>query len=120
MFRILLDHNVPATLRKHLSKHEVRTAAEEGWGQISNGVLISRAEAAGFQVLLTCDQNIKYQQNLSKRVISLVVLGSNIWPSVQPHLAEIAKAVDRAVPNSFEFMEITPLPRRRRMQGPPI
>lgn len=115
MFRVLLDHNVPAPLRRYLSKHAVRTAADEGWGQISNGDLIDRAEAAGFHVLLTCDQNINYQQNLTKRVISLVVLGSNIWPSVQDRLADIVRAVDRAQPNSFEFIEIAPPPKRRQL-----
>jgi hypothetical protein len=114
MFRVLLDHNVPAPLRRHLINHDVRTAAEEAWGQISDGDLISRAEAADFEVLLTCDQNIQYQQNLTKRVISLVVLGSNIWPTVKASLADILQAVDRAQPNSFEFIEITPRPKRRQ------
>jgi hypothetical protein len=115
MSRVLLDHNVPAPLRRYLSNHAVTTASEETWGQISNGELISRAEAAGYQVLVTCDQNVQYQQNLEKRVISMVVLGSNIWPAVQRRIALIAHAVDTACKNSYEVIEIAPLTRRRQM-----
>jgi len=59
MSRVLLDHNVPAALRHHLSEHKVRTAYQEAWGQLSNGDLIDRAEAAGYNVLVTCDQSMK-------------------------------------------------------------
>jgi hypothetical protein len=84
MNRILFDKNVPYSLRRHLTDYEVKTAEEEGWGQISNGDLIRCAEEAGYQIFLTCDQNIRYQQNLTRRTISMVVLGSNIWPGIQP------------------------------------
>ncbi len=69
MFRILFDQNVPAPLRQHLGKHEIRTADEEGWGELSNGDLIRSAERAGFQILMTCDQNVAYQPNLAVRQI---------------------------------------------------
>jgi hypothetical protein len=48
--------------------------------------------------MLTCDQNIQYQQNLTRRSISLLVLGSNIWPSVKPRIAEIKAALKRISP----------------------
>lgn len=63
MFRVLPDQNVPAKLRAYLTPHAVRTAAEEGWGQLSDRDLIRRAETSGFDALVTCDQNIEYQQN---------------------------------------------------------
>jgi hypothetical protein len=98
----------------------VRTAEDEGWGQTSNGELIRIAEETGYQIMLTCDQNIQYQQNLEGRKISMVVLGSNIWPAVQPKIAEILAAVQRASPGSFEFIDIAPLPKRRRLGKPPL
>jgi hypothetical protein len=116
MNRILFDKNVPYSLRRHLTDYEVKTAEEEGWGQIANGDLIRCAEEAGYQIFLTCDQNIRYQQNLTRRTISMVILGSNIWPGIQPKLDEITQALQRAVPGSFEFIEIAPLPKRRRLR----
>lgn len=113
--RVLFDKNVPIPLRQSLKHHQIRTAEEQGWATLSNGELIAKAEKAGFDLLLTCDQNVSYQQNLSRRQRSLVVLGSNIWPSVQSKLADIVSvsAVDRAQPRSFEFVEIPVLRRRR-------
>jgi hypothetical protein len=116
MLRILFDKNIPYSLRRHLTVYEVKTAEEEGWGQIANGSLIRCAEEAGYQVFLTCDQNVRYQQNLTRRTISMVVLGWNIWPGIQPKLGEIMQALQRVVPGSFEFIEIAPLPKRRRLR----
>ncbi|HVI07207.1 MAG TPA: hypothetical protein VND65_02825, partial [Candidatus Binatia bacterium] len=65
--RILFDHNVPAGAAQALSKHEVTQAIERGWHRISNGELIANAEEAGFDVFLTGDKQIRYQQNLTGR-----------------------------------------------------
>ena len=120
MLRILFDKNVPYLLRWHLIGYQVQTADDEGWEQVSNGELIGCAEKAGYQILLTCDQNIQYQQNMARRKISMVVLGSNIWPSVKPKIAETAAALKRVSPGSFEFIEIAPPPKRRRLGDPSI
>lgn len=74
----------------------------------------------GYEILLTCDQNVRYQQNLTNRKISMIVLGSNIWPGVRPKVTEITSALARASPGSFEFIKIAPPPKRRRLTGPPI
>jgi len=71
--------------------------------QLENGELLRAAEAAALDILLTSDQNIPYQQNLTGRKRALVVLGSNIWPIVQNYAANIAAAVDRAAPGSCQF-----------------
>jgi len=118
MLRVVFDKNVPYPLRRHLTDCQVQTAEDEGWGQISNGELISCAENAGYQIMLTCDQNIQYQQNMGGRKISMVVLGSNVWPSVRNKIGEIAAALKRASPGSFEFIEIAPPPKRRRLGAP--
>ena len=76
-------------------------------------MLLAEAESAGFAVKVTADQNIKYQQDLAKRTIALVVLGSNIWPIVSEYAAKIVAAVDAAKPGSFDFIEM-PLPPKKR------
>jgi hypothetical protein len=89
--RIVFDKNVPVGVRHFLSKHEVHTFAAMQWHpQMGNGELLAAAEAAGFDLMVNSDQNIRYQQNLTGRNLALVVLGSNIWPVVRDHEAEIA------------------------------
>jgi predicted nuclease of predicted toxin-antitoxin system len=112
--RILFDKNVPVGVRRFLSGHEVRTFVQMQWHpQLENGELLRAAEAAGFDVLVTSDQNILYQQNLTGRKLALVVLGSNIWPIVREHGATIAAKVDAATPGSYDFIEM-PLPPKPR------
>ncbi|MGA2592840.1 MAG: DUF5615 family PIN-like protein [Bryobacteraceae bacterium] len=75
--KILFDANTPAALARFLRGHEVVRADELGWQGLENGVLLDAAEQAGFDILLTCDQNIQYQQNLMRRKLALLVLSSN-------------------------------------------
>jgi hypothetical protein len=72
--RILLDEQLPRQLAPYLVGHEVRIVKQEAWAGLKNGALLTRAEAAGFSVFLTGDQNLEYQQNLSKRRLGVVVL----------------------------------------------
>lgn len=65
--RILLDHNAPAPLRHWLIPHQVETAYERGWAELTNGELLRVAEQAGFDVMITTDKGIRYQQNLTGR-----------------------------------------------------
>jgi len=112
--RILFDKNVPVGVRGCLAGHEARTFADMRWHpQLENGELLKACEEEGFDVMVTADQNIRYQQNLTGRRLVLVVLGSNIWPIVRDHQAAIAAKVDAALPGSYEFIEM-PLPPRRR------
>ena len=111
--RVLFDNNVPYGTRQFLSKHQVETVEEHGWARITNGELLKRAEAANFDVVVTADQNIVYQQSLKGRKIALVVMGSNIWPIVRNHEAAIREQVDDAVPGSYAFIDM-PLPPKRR------
>jgi hypothetical protein len=116
--RIVFDKNVPVGVRRFLANHEVRTFVEMAWHpQLENGSLLNAAEAAGFDVMITSDQNIKYQQNLMRRKLALVVLGSNIWPLVRDHGDAITTAVDRAAPGSYEFVEMPLRPRRSHNSG---
>ena len=112
--RILFDKNVPVGVRRFLYGHDVRTFVEmQLVPQIENGELLKAGEALGFDVLVTSDQNIRYQQNLTGRKLALVVLGSNIWPIVREHGSAISAKVDAATPGSYDFIEM-PLPPKRR------
>lgn len=72
--KILLDHNLDRRLKNYLTDYETATTQEQGWADALNGELISLAEENGFNVLLTADANLKNQQNLSNRKISVLVL----------------------------------------------
>jgi predicted nuclease of predicted toxin-antitoxin system len=72
--KILLDHNLDWRLSQHLPGHQVKTASEMNWKELVNGLLLKEAETAGFEILLTGDTNINYQQNITGRSISVVVL----------------------------------------------
>lgn len=90
--RVLLDHGTPAPLRRALTDHQVATAYEKGWAGLTNGELLAAAEGA-FDVLITTDQNLRYQQNLAGRQLAILVLPSTSWPRLALHTEEIAAAV---------------------------
>ncbi len=85
---VLFDNGTPRTLARFLiDLHTVTEARSRGWAELENGDLLSKAEAAGFEVLITTDRNIGYQQNLSGRRIAIVVLGKGRWSLIEPHVA---------------------------------
>ena len=99
---VLFDNGTPRTLARYLIDHHAVTEARaHGWEELENGELLSVAEAAGFEVLVTTDKNLSYQQNLSGRKISIVVLGQGRWSLIRPHVAEVVAAVNAATPGSF-------------------
>jgi predicted nuclease of predicted toxin-antitoxin system len=103
--KLLLDENLPHRPRLEFPNHEVMTVAYMGWAGVKNGELLNLAETNGFAVLLTGDRNIAHQQNLKNRSIALVSLTALDWEIIRPHLAEIAVAVDNALPGSFQLVE---------------
>jgi len=113
--RVVFDKSVPVGVRRFLLKHETRTFVEMGWHpQLKNGELLDCAESAGFDLLITADQNIRHQQNLSGRRIALLVLGSNIWPIVQNHGDQVAASVANAFAGSYDFIEMPLRPKPER------
>ncbi len=114
MSRILLDENVPAALGRLLTGHDVKPAYVMGWSGLANGKLIAAAEAEGFDILVTADSNIRYQQNLAGRRIALVVLSTNIWPTIRANPDPVRHAVDRAQPGSYTAVPFDRPPLRRR------
>jgi hypothetical protein len=112
---ILFDHGRPKGLARALSEHTVHTAQSKGWDALTNGELLDAAESAGFELLLTTDRRIRYQQNLRVRRIALVVLtGSTRWSGVQQHADRIATAVASATPGRYSEVEISFEPKPGR------
>jgi hypothetical protein len=99
--KVLFDQGTPAPLRKHLGSHLVETAHERGWSLLKNGELLSAAESAAFEIFVTTDTKLKYQLNLSTRVISIVVLLSTSWPRIQRCLPRVDAALDEALPGGY-------------------
>ena len=91
--KILLDENLPHRLRQAITNHIVVTVAFQGWSGVKNGELLRLAEANGFDILMTADRNLAYQQNLEGRVIALVCLTASDWEILSPHIAEILLAI---------------------------
>ena len=99
--KILFDQATPVPIRQYLLGHFVRTAAQQGWDKLRNGDLLAVAEGAGFDLLLTTDKNMGYQQNLTGRKIAIVVLGLQQWPQLQPHIQFVIDAVNAMQPGSY-------------------
>jgi hypothetical protein len=98
--RILFDQGTPRPLRDALTGHIVATAYEQGWSDLENGDLLQAAEAA-FDVFITTDKNLRYQQNLVGRQLAILVLPFASWPKLQGMLPEIAKTVACLKPGDY-------------------
>ncbi len=104
--KILLDESVPRLLKLSLPQLDISTVQEMGWAGIRNGELLRRAETQ-FDVLVTADQNLRYQQNLSGRKLAILVLPSNqvpvvtqLIPQVETTLATIQPGILMEIPLS--------------------
>ncbi len=99
--KVLFDQGTPVPLRNHLLNHVVETAYEKGWGNLKNGDLLTQAEAEGFDALITTDQNLRHQQNLSGRRIGIVVLLTTNWPRIKKNIAPVIAALDNLHPGGY-------------------
>ena len=102
--QILFDQGTPAPLRRALLAHTVSTAYEMGWASLSNGDLLGAAEPR-FDLLVTTDQNLRYQQNLSGRRLAILVLPTTSWPEIQKHLAEITATIAATQPGGYRELQ---------------
>lgn len=91
--KILFDQGTPAPLRNYLDKHVVDTAFEQGWASIRNSELLRMAEEAGYELLVTTDQNMKYQQNLAARKLAILVLTTTSWRRLELYARAISELV---------------------------
>jgi predicted nuclease of predicted toxin-antitoxin system len=103
--KILLDECVPLQVRQALPNHEVTTAQRMGWGGISNGDLLDKAEREGFKVFIVADKNLRDQQNLSSRRIAILELWTNHRPTLEKHFMEIRTAVEKLSAGEYFILE---------------
>ena len=104
--RILFDQGTPVPLRQHQTSHVVDTAFERGWSTLRNGELLDVAEHERYDLLITTDQNLRYQQQLAARQLAIIVLLSTSWPRIQRRIEAIQAAVERVVPGGYEEIAI--------------
>lgn len=99
--RVLFDQGTPVPLRQALTDHSVSTAYELGWATLKNGELLRFAEDQGFEVLVTTDTNLRYQQNLAARRIAVVVFTTTSWPRIRVVVELVASVVNSASVGSY-------------------
>ena len=105
--RIILDESTPQKLRLLMdARHTVVTTWFQGWSGLKNGALLNAAEQEGFELFITADQALSYQQNMAGRKIALLVLSTNNWSLVRVHITQITAAIDAASAGSFVFVDI--------------
>jgi predicted nuclease of predicted toxin-antitoxin system len=106
--RVLIDECAPKALKKHLADqgHECLTVQEVGWSGKQNGELLSLAEAV-FDVLVTVDTNLRYQQKLASRRIAIVVLHStsNRLEDLQQHFPACVAALEKIKPGEVHQID---------------
>ena len=92
--RVIFDQGTPAPLRKFLPSHQIVTAHEQGWRTLKNGDPIAAAEAEGFEIFVTTDSNLRYQQKLDARSLAIVVLMSTSWPKIQSRMPAVIAGIE--------------------------
>ena len=111
--KVLLDENLDHALRKLLGTHEVVTVTYMGWTGLQNGALLRAAEESGMDVLLTGDQTLNYEQNLTGRRLAIVALSAIQLPILNEILAKIIAAVDAATPGTFQAVDCGTFSRKK-------
>jgi hypothetical protein len=105
--KIVRDESVPQKLRLLIEGgHTVVTTWYQGWSGLKNGALLTAAEAAGFDLFITADQELTYQQNFTGRKMAVLVLSTNNWDFIKAGIAEIRAAIDAVTPGSYAEVEI--------------
>jgi hypothetical protein len=114
--KVLLDENLPHLLRNNLGDHDVFSVRYKGWAGLKNGELLKTAEDDGFEVFITGDQTISYEQNLTGRRVAIVVLSSIDWHILKEKLPPILAAVENATPGSFQEVECGSFTRKKQAE----
>ena len=111
--KVLLDENLDHALRKLLGPHEVVTVTYMGWTSLQNGALLRAAEESGMDVLLTGDQSLTYEQNLTGRRLAIVALSAIQLPILKENIEKIVAAIEAAVPGTFQAVDCGSFSRKR-------
>jgi predicted nuclease of predicted toxin-antitoxin system len=107
--RVLLDHNVNPRYARLLTGHDVSHTYKMGWAELLNGDLIAVAVGEGFEVMITADKNLQYQQSLRDRKICIIVLNAKriTWPHIEPLSAQVQRILDAPIPPGA-FIVVSP------------
>lgn len=103
--RILFDQGTLFPLKQYLPGHQVETAFELGWSQLTNGELLAAAEGR-FDLFVTTDQNLHYQQSLSGRKLAILVLSTTSWPRIRENIQQITAAIDTLKPGNYVALSL--------------
>ena len=98
--KVLIDESLPRYLKRMMPDHEAQTVPERGWAGIQNGELLQLAENE-FEVFLTADKNLRYQQNLKDRRLAIIEFPSNKLSVVKSLEAELHDLLVQATPGSY-------------------
>jgi hypothetical protein len=111
--KVLLDENIDHGLRKLLGQHDVVTVTYMRWTGLKNGELLRIAEDSGIEVLLTGDQTLTFEQNLTGRRLAIVALSAIQLPIIKKNLPQIIAAIDNAAPGSFQAVDCGTFSRKK-------
>ena len=111
--KVLLDENIDYGLRKLLGQHDVVTVTYMRWTGLKNGELLRIAEDSGIEVLLTGDQTLTFEQNLTGRRLAIVALSAIQLPIIKKNLPQIIAAIDNAAPGSFQAVDCGTFSRKK-------
>ena len=103
--KILLDECVPWPMHRLLIGHSCTSVQDQGWSGIRNGDLLQRAEGE-FDLFITSDQNIRYQQNLAGKLIAILELSTNDLRRIQASRTLIVEAIEKIKPAEFQHLDI--------------
>ena len=103
---ILFDKGTPWPLRHYLAWHTIHSAYWRGWGELPDGELLTIAESYGYELLITTDQRIKNQQNLTGRNIAILVLVDHNWPYSQAGINAITSAVEEMESGDYREVDL--------------
>jgi len=104
--KVLFDQGTPVPLRRYLHPHLVDTANERDWSRLQNGDLLDQAETNRYDAFITTDTNLRHQQNLSERVIRILVLTTTSWPRIRERTDEIHAALESLDEGGYFELEI--------------
>jgi hypothetical protein len=114
--RIILDEGVPRQVARYLPGHDVTDVHEAGWNGMKNGRLLALIEKAGFEVFISNDKRIEFDQNWSRRPFAALLLSTNHWRTLKPNVGNIEVAVETAEPGQVTRVDVghfLPSPRKR-------
>ena len=106
--KILFDQGTPRPLRNHLSGHDVTIPRELGWSSITNGELLTRAENAGFDLLITTDGNMSSQLDISRWRIAILVIRPTNWSVIRTGIPSVLEAIERSSERGYQVLIIEP------------